>query len=68
MSPTGARRRRRLLSAGLSGPGVLRGALQEPVAEEGARAEGTLASIFQPAASLSLRQLRGCQPPGGTRK
>lgn len=63
-SPIGPRRGLRLLSAGLSGPGVLRGALQVPVTEKGARAEGTLPFISQPASSLSLRQLRGSQPRG----
>lgn len=64
MSPIGPRRGLRLLGAGLSGPGVLRGALQEPVTEKGARAEGTFPFISQPASSLSLRQLRGSQPRG----
>lgn len=64
MSPISPRRGLRLLSAGLSAPGVLRGALQEPVTEKGARAEGTLPFISQPASSLSLRQLRGSQPRG----
>lgn len=64
MSPIRPRRGLRLLSAGLSRPGVLRGALQEPVTEKGARAEGTLSFISQPASSLSLRQLRGSQPRG----
>lgn len=64
MSPISPRRGLRLLSAGLSGPGVLRGALQDPVTEKGARAEGTLPFISQPAPSLSLRQLRGSQPRG----
>lgn len=63
-SPIGPRRGLRLLSAGLSGPGVLRGALLEPVTEEGARTEGTLPFISKPASSLSLRQLRGSQPQG----
>jgi hypothetical protein len=65
MSLIGPRRGLRLLGAGLSWPGVLRGALQEPVTEKGARAEGTLPFISQPASSLSLRQLRGSQPRGG---
>lgn len=39
MSPSSPRRGLRLLSAGLRGVGVLRGALQEPVTEKGARAE-----------------------------
>lgn len=64
MSPISPRRGLRLLSVGLSGPGVLRGVLQEPVTEKGARAEGTLPFISQPASSLSLRQLRGSQPRG----
>lgn len=68
MSPIGPRRGLRLLSAARSGPGVLRGALQEPVAEEGARAEGTLPFLSQPAPGYSLRQLRSSQPPEGTRK
>lgn len=62
-SPRRPRRGLRLLSAGLSGPGVLRRALQEPVAEEGARAEGTLPFITQPASGLSLRQLRRASQP-----
>lgn len=64
MSPSSPRRGLRLLSAGLRGVGVLRGALQEPVTEKGARAEGTLPFISQPASSLSLRQLRGSQLRG----
>nr|XP_042123433.1 uncharacterized protein LOC121825173 [Peromyscus maniculatus bairdii] len=76
MSPIRPRR----LSAPRSGPGVVvvprrrrrlrcrrrSRALQEPVAEEGARAERTLPFISQPASSFfSLRQLRKLSQPRG---